>query len=165
MIRRRWKEEEIQSFLALLENHSLIEAMNFHATNTGRTYASVKNWYYKYKKNKNIPQSIIDNTPKRKNFWTNEETVDLLQLVAEHPSNFSEAFRLHAENTGRSVVAIKQYFSDYRRQETANTCMVTIGGKAVASPNRKNIYNGTGGTVSSVKQSKWKRILNILFRR
>ena len=40
--------------------------------------------------------------------------------------------------------------------------MITLGRKKRASPNRKNIYPGTGGSVETVRVPKWKRILRIL---
>ena len=39
---------------------------------------------------------------------------------------------------------------------------MTIGGKKKASPNRKNIYSGTGGEVTPMRRPWWKRILEML---
>lgn len=93
--------------------------------------------------------------------WTEEELKDLLQLVAEHPNNFREAFRIHAANNNRNVTSVELKFQRYRNTSEAKTCMITIS-KRNKIPNRKNIYPGTGGTASKVKVSIWKKVLNIL---
>ena len=75
----------------------------------------------------------------------------------------NEAFRIHASNTGRSVKAVQKYFHRIRKLEDTKVCMATIGGRTKCSPNRKNIYPGTGGTIEPVKKSIWKKILSLLF--
>lgn len=94
--------------------------------------------------------------------WSTSETKDLVKLVEEHPHNFMEAFRIHAENTGRSVNAVRFYFSAYRRKAGAQVCMATVSKKAMGI-NRKNISRKSRMEPTPVRESKWKRILKILF--
>lgn len=160
---RKWSEEEKQAFYNLLREHHVAEAAKIHSQNTGRMVRTVLRNYQDWKKRNIIPQEVLDNTPKGRIDWTEDEVKILLDLVEKHPYNFSEAFRQCAEITGRSRTAVEQYFKGYRKKEDAKTCMITLGRKKRASPNRKNIYVGTGGSVETVRVSKWKRILRILW--
>lgn len=160
---RKWSEEEKQAVYALLREHSVTEAARIHAQNTGRTVQSILSNYSDWRRRHLIPQEVLDNIPKSVLLWTKDETKLLLDLIEKHPHNFSEAFRQCAEITGRSVSAVELYFGEYRRKNEAKTCMLTLGRKKRASPNRKNIYAGTGGSVETVRVSKWKRILRILW--
>lgn len=156
--RNNWTEEEIRSLLSLVEEHpdNLMEAFRIHAINTGRQARSIAAYFRLYRKKHNLPVYEYKK-------WTKAEQKDLLNLLEEHPNNFAEAFRLHAEKTGRSTVSVENFFHRYRRKEDARVCMITIGAKKRSSPNRKNIYERTGGNISITKKSKWRRILDILF--
>ena len=92
-----------------------------------------------------------------------KETAALLKLIEAHPNNFEDAYRIHAENYDRTVEAVKKYFYKYRKQEDAKICMLVVGKSKRNSPNRKNIHEKTHGETVKVKQSKWRRILDILF--
>lgn len=158
----KWSEEEKQSFFKLLSSHFLSDAIKIHADNTGRTAESIRCWYYKAIEKEGIPQSVLSSITTKK--WSNEEIKSLCQLIAEHPNNFMEAYRLHSEATGRTLSSINTFFGRYRRKQEAKVCMVAIGGKKKNSPNRKNIYAKTGGTVEPMKVSIWKKILKLLFK-
>ena len=159
---RKWLEEEKQALYILLREHSIIEAAKIHSQNTGRTVKNVLYNYYAWKRNNSVPQEVLDNIPKGRIDWTEDEVKILLDLIEKYPYNFSEAFRQCAEITGRSRTAVELHFRKYRTKEDAKTCMITLGRKKRASPNRKNIYPGTGGSVETVRVPKWKRILRIL---
>lgn len=158
-----WTEEEKNALFELIREHPLSEAYRIHAENTGRNKANISKWFEHNRRIGKIPQSIIDLTTYNYVKWSEEEIKDLLQLIAEHPNNFKEAYRIHSANTGRTVGCVAHYFQRYRKKEEAKVCMVTIGRKKHVSPNRKNIYPGTGGTVKPIRKSKWKKILEILF--
>lgn len=158
----KWTEEEKQAFFSLLEEHYLLEACRIHAANTDRTLVCVLTWFKRNKRKGKIPQEVLDNIPFNCKPWTEEEINALLKLVEQHPNNFREAFRIHAEKTGRDVRTVENYFGQYRKKEEAKTCMITIGRRKMASPNRKNIYARTGGHTTSIKVSKWKRIWAII---
>lgn len=159
---KKWTEEEKQAFFSLLRENYLLEACRIHATNASRTVAGVLQWFKVNKRKGKIPQEVLDNMPFNCKPWTEEETNALLKLVEQYPNNFREAFRVHSERTGRNVLVIENYFGRYRRKEEAKTCMITIGRRKIASPNRKNIYAGTGGHTTPIKVSKWKRIWAII---
>lgn len=158
---KRWTEEEKQNFFQLLKERYLNEAITLHANKTGRKPKYVRHWYNHNKELGKIPQEVIDSVVTCE--WPETEIKELCQSIAEHPHNFMDAYRIHANAYGRTVKAVSTFFERYRRKEEAKICMVTIGKKRRASFNRKNIYPGTGGTVTPVKQSKWKQILKILF--
>lgn len=159
---KKWTEEEKQSFFNLIKEHPITVAIELHANNTNRNIHSTRNWYYRNLQSGKLPQEVLDSASTR-NTWTNTEIADLCQLVSEYPHNLTEAFRICSRNTGRTPQAIQTFFTRYRRKEEAKVCMATVGGKKSVSPNRKNIFQGTGGTIGPTKQSKWKRIIKILF--
>ena len=166
MTRKEWTDEEKQSLFELLSTTCLTEAIRVHAINTGRSVVAVRNWYKYNKKKGKIPQSVLDAVAinnEETERWSQDELNTLLKLIEENPNNFSEAYRIHADNTGRTVAAVKSKFQEYRTQEDAKVCMITIGKKKRSSPNRKNIYPGTKGNITTVKKSVWKRIISAIF--
>ena len=98
------------------------------------------------------------------NKWTEEEQQLLFKAVEDNPQNFTEAFRQVSASTGRSIPACRQYYGKCRKDGISPVCMIAIGKNRRLSPNRKNIFDGTGGTADRIRQSKWRRILAILFR-
>ena len=95
--------------------------------------------------------------------WTEEEQQTLFKAVEDNPQNFTEAFRQVSAITGRSIDACKQHYGKCRKNGTSPVCMMTIGKSRRLSPNRKNIFNATGGVTEPIRQSKWRRIFAILF--
>ena len=154
----KWTSEEHQALLHLIKEHpdNLTEAFRIHSENTGRAVKSIAQYFRIYRHHNDLP--VADS--KR---WTVKEKNTLLKLIEQHPENFREAFRIHAENTGRSIDSIKKVFYRYRNQEDAKVCMLVLGKNKKVSPNRKNIHVKTGGETSTLKVSKWRRILNIIF--
>lgn len=159
MAYKYWTDDEWSSLLQLLKTHSRKEAFKIHAENVGRNKVTVKAYFYK---KKDMFANVDINNSKRKN-WTEKERKDLLKLIEQHPHNFNEAYRKHAKKYQRTYYAVANYFSRYRLKEDAKTCMMTVGKRKHLSPNRKNIYKGTKETLYTVKQSKWKRVLSIIF--
>lgn len=156
----KWSEEEDRALLRLIQKTGNIRrACQIHAKKHNRVAGSVRaHVKYNIKKGK-FPQDLS----RQKRKWSKEEIKALLNLVKKHPHNFNEAYRIHAENTGRTLVAVQTFFLEYRKKEDAKVCMMTIGGSKMISPNRKNIYSKTGGEVKTIKASKWRKILAILF--
>lgn len=154
----RWTEEERAALIKLIEEHpeNLREAFRIHSENTGRSVETVANYFLLYRKKHNL-----DTITSKK--WTKRETAALLKLIEAHPNNFEDAYRIHAENYGRTIEAVRKYFCKYRKQEDAKVCMIVVGKSKRNSPNRKNIYAKTHGETVKVKQSKWRRILDIIF--
>lgn len=95
--------------------------------------------------------------------WTEEEQQILFKAVEDNPQNFTEAFRQVSASTGRSIHACRQHYGECRKNGTSPVCMMAIGKNKRLSPNRKNIFDGTGGITESIRQPKWRRILAILF--
>ena len=145
-----WNKKEKDYLLETVKTHRPKEAICLCADKFGRTTEAVRKMYYK-----NLRQPGICNARR----WTEEEIKELLALIESHPNNFRQAFRIHGQKYNRSIAACEQYYEKYRKSPDAKTCMITVGGKKHASPNRKNIYEGTGGTVEDVRPSIWKRIL------
>lgn len=156
----KWSEEEEKALLRLIEKTGNVRgACQIHAKKYNRKANSVQSHVkYNMKKGK-FPEDLGRRSLK----WSKKEIKALLNLVKKHPHNFKEAYRIHAENTGRTQGAVKTFFSEYRKNEDAKACMMIIGGSKVVSPNRKNVYSKTGGEVKTLKASKWWRILAILF--
>lgn len=159
----KWTEEEKQELFALLREHHLNEAARIHAANRNRTFRGVIGYFKYLRQEGEIPQEVLDNIPTFYTPWSKKEVKDLLKLIETYPYNFKEAYRIHAENTGRTVESVSSFFADYRNKKDAKVCMVTVGKRRKASANRKNIHTGTGGYTTPIKASKWKRILEILF--
>lgn len=159
---KKWSKEEEDSLLDLIKSHSISEAITIHAREFGRNAHSVNTHYYRSMM-KNIPEEERRNLPLGKKPYSESELKDLLELVSAYPHNMREAFRIHANNTGRNAKNVENFFGRYRRKQEAKVCMATIGGKKHSSPNRKNIYPGTGGCSSRMPKSLWRRILNVLF--
>ena len=154
----KWTEEEIAALIKLIEEHpeNLQEAFRIHSENTGRSVGTIANYFVSYRKKHNLDMITLKK-------WTKGETDALLKLIGAHPNNFAEAYRIHAENYGRTTEAVRKYFCKYRKQEDAKVCMLVVGKSKRNSPNRKNIHEKTYGETVKVKQSKWRRILDILF--
>ena len=159
---KKWSKEEEEALLRLTKSHSVSEAITIHARAFERNAHSVNTHYYRYMV-KNIPEEERRDIQPRKKPYSENELKDLLELVSAHPHNMREAFRIHANNTGRNAKNVENFFGKYRRKQEAKVCMATIGGKKHSSPNRKNIYSGTGGCSSRMPKSLWRRILNVLF--
>lgn len=156
----KWSEKEDKALLRLIEKTGNVRgACQIYAEKYNRKADSVHSHAkYNMKKGK-FPKDL----GQRRKKWSKKEIKALLTLIKKHPHNFKEAYRIHAENTGRTLGAVKIFFSKYRKNEDAKVCMMTIGGSKVVSPNRKNVYSRTGGEVKTLKASKWWRILAILF--
>ena len=161
--RRHWNEEERQAFFNLLRNSSFKDAIKRHSINTGRTTGSIYNHFYTERKNNTIPNDVLEGIPNFKHKWTDSETKTLLELIKEHPNNFEQAFRIHAENTGRTTISVAHHFHAIRKDPGSHVCMMTIGERKRLSANSKNIYPGTGGNVEPIRKSIWRRIINIIF--
>ena len=157
----KWSEKEDNALLCLIQKTGNIRrACQIHAKKYNRIASSVRaHVKYNIKKGK-FPQGLS----KQNKRWSKEEIKTLLSLIKKHPHNFTEAYRIHAENTGRTLAAVQTFFAEYRKRENAKVCMMTIGGSKMISPNRKNIYSKTGGEVKTIKASKWRKILAILFK-
>ena len=158
MYGKKWTKKEVKDLLKLINKCSTKkEAYQIHALRTGRSVNSV---------NKYALLNLRTNNRKYDK-WSNKETEELLKLVEKNPDNLLRAYKIHANKTGRSLRSVIDYFQRYRVKQDAKVCMMVVGRKKYLSPNRKNVFvtskGKTGGTVSSLKQSKWKRILAILF--
>lgn len=154
----KWTEEEQTALLDLIRQHpeNLREAFRIHSENTGRSIQTIANYFFLYRK-----KNGFDIELKKK--WTKKEEAALLKLIEAHPNNFEDAYRIHAENYDRTAEAVRDYFCRYRRQEDAKVCMLVMGKHRRNSPNRKNIHDKTHGETVKTKQSKWRRILDIIF--
>ena len=154
----KWTEEEQTALLDLIKQHpeNLREAFRIHSENTGRSEHTILQYFFKYRKKNGFDIGSLKK-------WTKKEEAALLKLIEAHPNNFEDAYRIHAENYNRTTEAVRDYFYRYRKQEDAKVCMIVVGKNKRNSPNRKNINANTHGETVKVKQSKWRRILDILF--
>lgn len=157
-----WKQEEKQEFFNLLKEHYLSEAARRFSKSSGRSVHTIIIWFYYNKKKGRIPEDVLNALHKNKEPWSPSEEKELFKLVGRHPGNFNDAFRIHADNTGRNTKAVALHFIRCRKKEGAQVCMLTLG-KGRQCPNRKNIHSKTGGRMKPFKVSKWKRILQIIF--
>ena len=154
----KWTEEERAALIKLIEEHSgdLKEAFRIHSENTGRSKGTIEQYFLNYRKKNGFDIGSLKK-------WTKKEEAALLKLIEAHPNNFEYAYRIHSENYDRTAEAVKKHFYEYRKQEDAKVCMIVVGKNKRNSPNRKNINANTHGETVKVKQSKWRRILDILF--
>ena len=161
---KKWTKEEEQALAELVKSNCKTEAFRIYAGVSGRKAQAIAAYYYSHMlKNGYFSEEEPEATPHKYRYYSDEELKDLLELVSTHPHNLREAFRIHASNTGRNVKSVENYFERYRKKQEAKVCMVNVGGKKHISPNRKNIYPGTGGTIHKTKKPLWKRLLKALF--
>lgn len=157
-----WKQEEKQEFFNLLKEHYLSEAARKFSESSGKNMNTIISWFRVNKKKGRIPKDVLDAMHSNKEIWSPSEEKELFKLVGRHPENFNDAFRIHADNTGRNMKAVALHFARCRKKDEAQVCMLTLG-KGKQCSNRKNIYSRTGGRMKPLKVSKWKRILQIIF--
>lgn len=97
--------------------------------------------------------------------WTEEERNILLEEISNDPSNLQNVFRRTAERTGRTRAAIATYWyqvlTPKNRNDRSNTAFMSYS-KGSINSNRKISRENTQQPVT-VRKSKWRRILNILF--
>lgn len=92
--------------------------------------------------------------------WTPEEELIMINFIKENPHNLNDAFYKASEIINRTPKAISERWYKKVSKET-NPCFVTIGSKTTIS-NKKNL---TSGIVEKTTESKWKRIIKILFEK
>ena len=157
----KWTEEETNALLALVGEHSFAEVVALHAETTGRTPVSVESKLRLLLKKGVLTKEQLGIEPKKR--WTTKEVATLEKIIGKNPGNFTEGFRICANKTGKSVNAVNRKFSRLRSQGKLGVCSMNVGKTKAVSVNRKNVYSKTGGTTTAIKESKFRRILKILF--
>lgn len=104
-----------------------------------------------------------------RNRYTKEEDSVILSKVSANPSNLSQAFRECAQELNRSVVSVSTHYYQVLAKANCNTkdkALFSLFGSKNQNTNRKVTRLGSRATKQSpteIKQSKWRRILNIIF--
>lgn len=97
--------------------------------------------------------------------WTEEERNILLEEISNDPSNLRNAFRRTAERIERTPSSAEQYWyqvlAPKNRNNRSNTAFMSYS-KGSLNSNRKISRENTQQPVT-VRRSKWRRILDILF--
>ena len=163
--RREWSSKEKEDFFKLIRKYkSINKAAKIYSAKTGRTHHAIIAIYEYWKKRGRVPKDCIDiiEDAKEKYKWPEKDKKLLLKTIQESPNNFREAYRKVAAITGKREDTVRVYFYNYRKKEGAKVLMLNIGGRKTCSPNRKNIYPGTGGTVHAVRLPWWKKLLKTI---
>lgn len=98
--------------------------------------------------------------------WTEEEEKVILSQIQENPGNLTEAFRKAGETLGRTFTAVHYHWyrvmAPKNLNNRANTVFMTYSAGKV-NCNRK-ITRPETQRPWSTRRSKWRRILDILFK-
>lgn len=102
-------------------------------------------------------------TTKRR--FTEEEDRLIISKVNENPSNIAQCLRELSIELDRTFSALQhRWYTVLAKKDTSsktNTCFITYGNRNV-NPNRKISREGTQQP-KTIKKSKWRRILDIIF--
>ena len=99
-----------------------------------------------------------------RNRYTKEENLIILSKVSANPSNLSQAFRECAQELNVST----HYYQVLAKANcnTKDKALFSLFGSKNQNTNRKVTRLGSRATKQSpieIRQSKWRRILNIIF--
>ena len=148
---KKWSEEEILRLREIMTRYTKdVEGCKYAAQELGRSYKGV---YVKWNHIK----------PNKRAYSSSKETAKILyENVSKHPGNIQEAFRVAAEQTGKSI----QYMSNLYYQKKspyhhskASTCLTVIS-KNKMSSNYKNFNSSL--SQKTTKQRIKQFIANIL---
>lgn len=126
---KRWSEEEILRLREIMTRYTIdIEGCKYAAQELGRTYSSVHDKWNSIK-------------PNKKAYSSREKTAKILyKNVSKYPGNIREAFRVTAEQTGKSESYIDQLYyqkkSPYHHSKMS-TCFM-MASKHHMAANAKN---------------------------
>ena len=104
-----------------------------------------------------------------RNRYTKEENLIILSKVSANPSNLSQAFRECAQELNRSVGSVSTHYYQVLAKANCNTkdkALSSLFGSKNQNTNIKVTRLGSRATKQSpieIRQSKWRRILNIIF--
>ena len=149
--RKRWSKEEILRLREIMTRYTVdIEGCKYAAQELGRSYDGVcKKW-----------NSV---KPNKRAYSSSKETAKVLyENVSKYPGNIHEAFRVTAEQTGKSKNYIDSMYyqksSPYHHSK-ASTCFTLIS-KNKMSSNYKNFDSSK--SQKTTKQRIKQFIANIL---
>ena len=149
--RKRWSKEEILRLREIMTRYTVdIEGCKYAAQELGRPFKGVCNKWNKIKPNKRA-------------YSSSKETAKVLyENVSKYPGNIHEAFRVTAEQTGKSKNYIDQMYylkkSPYHHSK-ASTCLTVISKNRISS-NYKNFDSSS--SQKTTKQRIKQFIANIL---
>lgn len=90
--------------------------------------------------------------------WTEEEKQLLIEEVDKSIGNYSEAFRVVSERTGRTVKGVSSYWYNVLSKKQG-IWMATIG-KEISIPNKKVVRKSSShGTSKKTRTTWWGSIL------
>ena len=126
---KHWSEEEILRLREIMTRYTKdVEGCKYAAQELGRPYSGV---YTKWNHIK----------PNKRAYSSSKETAKVLyENVSKHPGNSHEAFRVTAEQTGKSRNYIDQMYYQKRspyHHSKASTCLTVISKNRMSS-NYKN---------------------------
>ena len=104
-----------------------------------------------------------------RNRYTKEENLIILSKVSADPSNLSQAFRECAQELNRSVGSVSAHYYQLLAKANCNTedkALFSLFDSKNQNTNRKVTRLGSRATKQSpieIRQSKWRRILDIIF--
>lgn len=148
---KKWSEEEILRLREIMTRYTVdIEGCKYAAQELGRSYNGVCVKWNKIKPNKRA-------------YSSSKETAEILyENVSKYPGNIHEAFRVTAEQTGKSKDYISNMYyqkkSPYHHSK-ASTCLTVIS-KNKMSSNYKNFDSSL--SQKTTKQRIKQFIANIL---
>lgn len=98
----------------------------------------------------------------RRRFTTEEDEL-IIKKVSEHPGNLLKAFREVAEETGRHYTCVSSRWYKYLSERQSTSKVFMLFSKKRGTFNRKIVKERKIHTQRNLQESKWRRILNIIF--
>lgn len=99
----------------------------------------------------------------RREGWTPEEDKELIKCIESNPQNIREGCRQFiVDHPNRTFNAAHDRWHKKLRDET-NVCFMTLGKKKYNRNRKVVIPAKTSDNTQSVRRSKWRRILDIIF--
>lgn len=96
--------------------------------------------------------------------WTEDEEKVVISKIEANPNNLQRAFREASLEINRTPTTIKWGWYQGGLREKSDKLFMTYGRKGTLNINRKNVSSKTSDNTIRTRESKWRRILDILFK-
>ena len=101
----------------------------------------------------------MERTKRIRRNWTAEEEQAFSQLITTHPYNLQEAFRIHADKTGRKVKSVEMHY--YMVTRFNGNYLITIGKNCMMIGKNRWTPRNVVQPIP-IKRSQWLQVKHIL---
>ena len=99
----------------------------------------------------------------RRDGWSSEEDRELIKCIENNPQNIREACRQFVASHPNRTFAAATFRWHRKLRDQTNICFMTLGKKKYNRNRKVVIPIKTSDNTQSVRRSKWRRILDIIF--